>query len=189
MSPVSHFLTGWIVANTSQQLHRRERTMITLAAVAPDLDGLGIIAELLTRDSSHPLLWYSQYHHVLGHNLMFGLLLACIGFFLSIRKWTTAALVLVSFHLHLFCDLIGSRSPDGYQWPIAYLWPLSHSWPWTWDGQWELNAWPNFVITGVGLLVMFLLAWRRGYSPLEMVSSSANASFVRTLRRRFPVRV
>jgi len=31
----------------------------------PDLDGLGIIPELLTRNSSHPLLWFSLYHHSL----------------------------------------------------------------------------------------------------------------------------
>src|SRR6185436_13080215 len=153
MSPITHFMTGWIVANSSEQLGRRERAIITVAAVAPDFDGLGIIAELLTRESSHPLLWYSHYHHLLGHNLLFGLLLTFIGFLLAMRRWATALLVLLSFHLHLFCDLIGSRSPDGYQWPIPYLWPLSDRWQWTWAGQWELNAWPNFVITGISLIV------------------------------------
>lgn len=43
--------------------------MVTLAGVVPDIDGLGVIVELLTCDRAHPLLWWSEYHHVLGHNL------------------------------------------------------------------------------------------------------------------------
>src|SRR5438128_8541792 len=118
MSPVTHFLIGWITANASGKFDKRERAMITIAGVAPDIDGLGIIAEFLTRNSHQPLTWWSQYHHILAHNLGFGLLLIAIGYLLSARCWTTALLVFFSFHLHLFADLIGSRGPDGYQWPI-----------------------------------------------------------------------
>ena len=186
MSPITHFLTGWIVANASDSLNPRERAMITVAGVAPDLDGLGIIPEVLTRNSAHPLLWWSEYHHVLGHNLGFSFTLTAIAFLVAVRRWLTAGLVFLSFHLHLLCDLVGSRGPDGNQWPIPYLLPFSNAWQLTWRGQWELNAWPNFAFTGVALLVVFALAWKRGYSPLEMVSASANKSFVETLRRRFP---
>src|SRR5437762_14100209 len=69
MSPVTHFFTGWVIANCGR-LDRRERALVTLACVVPDLDGLGIIPELLTRNSSHPLLWFSDYHHSL-HTLAF----------------------------------------------------------------------------------------------------------------------
>jgi len=61
MSPVTHFLTGWVLANTAQ-LDRRDRLLVTLSAVVPDLDGLSIIPEILTRHSQHPLLWFSPYH-------------------------------------------------------------------------------------------------------------------------------
>ena len=120
--------------------------MITLAGVIPDIDGLGIIPELLTRHSEHPLLWFSDYHHQL-HNLAFGLLVTAVAFGLAKQKWKTGLLVLLSFHLHLFEDLIGARGPDGDQWPIPYLWPFSHGGGLTWSGQWALNAWPNFAIT------------------------------------------
>ena len=188
MSPVTHFLTGWLLANCSDTSNRRDRALITLSAVAPDVDGLGIVADLLTRNSEHPLSLYSQYHHVLGHNIGFGLLLAMITLGFATRRWTTAALSILSFHLHLLCDLAGSRGPDGYQWPIPYLLPFSNKVQLTWGGQWALNAWPNFVITGVALVILFLLAWKRGNSPLEMISASANTAFVEALRRRFPVR-
>jgi len=172
------------VAN-AVDLDRRERAIVTLAGVAPDLDGLGAIPEILTRGTAHPLNWFSEYHHVLGHNLGFGLVVTGVSFLLATRRWKTAALAFVTFHLHLLCDVAGARGPDGDQWPIPYLLPFSHAWEWTWRGQWTLNAWQNFVITGAGLLWMFHLAWARGYSPLEMVSQKADAALVAALRERF----
>ena len=100
----------------------------------------------------------------------------------------TALLIALSFHLHLLGDLIGARGPEGEQWPIHYLSPFSESGQLTWQGQWALNAWPNFVITAILLLLTFYWARVRGYSPLEIFSKKADAAFVATLRRRFPVR-
>jgi membrane-bound metal-dependent hydrolase YbcI (DUF457 family) len=184
MSPVTHFLSGWVLANCAR-LNRKERALVTLACVAPDVDGLGIIPELLTRNSAHPLLWFTLYHHSL-HNLAFALVVAALAFALAKRKWKTALLALLSFHLHLFEDILGSRGPDGYQWPIPYLQPFSSALQLSWRGEWGLNAWPNVAITVVLLLVTFWLAWRRGFSPLEMISPKADAGFVRALRQRFP---
>jgi inner membrane protein len=184
MSPVTHFLTGWVFANCFR-LERKERALVTLACVAPDLDGLGIIPELLTRNSAHPLLWFSQYHHSL-HNLAFALVVAAIAFALATQKWKTGMLALLSFHVHLFEDVLGSRGPDGDQWPIPYLAPFSSALQLTWRNQWELNAWPNIAITITLLLITFWLAWRRGFSPLEMISAKADSTFVSALRRRFP---
>ena len=93
-------------------------------------------------------------------------------------------MVFVSFHLHLLCDLLGARGPDGDQWPIPYLKPFSNAVQLTWHGQWALNAWQNFVITGLLLLATFWIAWKHGSSPVELVSDSANESFVSALRRR-----
>ena len=64
--------------------------------------------------------------------------------------------------------------------------PCSQRWQLVWNGQWALNAWPNFVITGVALIITFYLAWLRGYSPLEMISVRADTAFVAALRGRFP---
>ena len=162
--------------------------MVTLASVAPDLDGLGIIPELLTRNSSHPLLWFSVYHHSL-HSLLFALVVAAISFTLATRKWLTGFLALLSFHLHLLEDLLGSRGPDGDQWPIPYLKPFSSALQLTWRGEWALNAWPNILITVALLLAVFWLAWQRGFSPLEMVSSKLDRAFVEALRHRLPRKV
>ena len=183
MSPITHFLIGWTVANAGD-LSRRERALVAVAGVIPDIDGVGLLAEVLTRHSSHPLPWLSEYHHVLGHNLGSCLLVTGIAFGLARQRWQTAALVCVSFHLHLLGDVVGARGPDGEQWPIPYLLPFSNAWQWTWNGQWALDAWPNFVVTAALLAFLVLLACRRGYSPLEMISARADRAFVKAVRRR-----
>jgi hypothetical protein len=211
MSPVTHFFAGWVLACASPvALTRREKALVVAAAVAPDLDGLGLIPELLTRHSSHPLLWFSEYHHSL-HTLAFALVCTVAALLVagplaqrrtahnksgpSIKRqdspshpWATALLVFVSFHLHLLCDLVGARGPDGYQWPIPYLKPFSDVAQLTWHGQWALNAWQNFVFTGVLLLATFWLTWKNGASPIELISDPANRALTLTLRRRLPLR-
>ena len=185
MNPIEHFLIGWCVANVSTELSREERMIITAAAVAPDLDGLGMLVEIPTRNTSYPLLWWTDYHHVLGHNVAAAFVVTVLAFALAKRRWLTATLALINFQLHMLGDIVGARGPDGYQWPIPYFFPFSRTPELAWDGQWALNAWPNFVITGIALMITFFLAWSRGYSPLEIVSQKADQAFVRTLRARF----
>jgi len=182
MNPASHLLTGWVVANTVD-LTARDRALVTLAGVVPDIDGLGLFAEILTEHTTSPLLWYSKYHHVLCHNIGFGLLLAVTTALFSVRRWMTAFLVLVVFHLHLLGDLVGSRGPDDYQWPISYLSPFSSRWKLIWTGQWELNAWPNVLITILLLTATIYIGWKKDRSPLEMVSKRADAAFVSIVSR------
>jgi len=179
---------GWAVANAAPSLTKRERAFVTWASVIPDIDGLGIIPERLTQNSSHPLNWWSDYHHVLGHNLGFALLVSAIAAIFARQKIKTTLLVFVSFHLHLLADLVGARGPDGDQWPIPYLLPFSRQLQLTWPGQWALNAWPNMAITAVLILIAVALARRRGFSPLEMFSQKADSVFVAALRARFPLK-
>ncbi len=177
---------GWAVANAAPSLNKRDRAIVTVASVIPDIDGLGIIAERLTINSSHPLYWWSDYHHTLGHNLGFALVVMVFAAILAKQKLKVTLLAFFSFHLHLLADLIGARGPDGQQWPIPYLLPFSNKLQLTWAGQWALNAWPNLVITALLILLALVLARRRGFSPLEMFSAKADAALVNALRRRFP---
>ncbi|MGA1790204.1 MAG: metal-dependent hydrolase [bacterium] len=184
MSPITHFFLSWLVAN-SANIDRRDRALVTIAGVIPDLDGLVIIADFLTQNSERPLQWWGNYHHVLAHNIGFAILvtLGCIA--IAKRRLVTPFLVWITFHIHLIGDVIGARGPDGNQWPIPYLLPFSDTWQWSWRGQWALNAWPNFLITGAAIFLTFFLAWKRGYSPIEIFSKSADRVFVGTLHGRF----
>ncbi len=181
MSPVTHFLSGWVFANCFD-LDRRDRALITWATVVPDLDGIGAIAEVLTRNSDHPWMWFSQYHHSL-HTLWFALFCAMLSAVIARRRWFTCALVFAAFHLHLLGDLLGARGPDGYAWPIPYLWPI-RSVSLSWSGEWPLNSWQNLVIT---LVLLGISAWiirMKGRSPVEPFSLSADRAVVAALRKR-----
>jgi hypothetical protein len=185
MNPITHGLLGWSTANLAPGLSRRDTAFIVAAALAPDVDGLGIVAELATRGSERPLLWWSEYHHTLAHNLPFAVALS-VAAWLVTRRAVVALLVFLNVHLHLLGDLVGARGPDGAQWPIPYLWPFSDSPQLTISWQWALNAWPNLLISLLLLAHLFWLVWARGVSPLGLVSTRADTVFVETLRNRFP---
>jgi hypothetical protein len=186
MNPITHGLTGWCFAEVFPQLGRREKALVTTAAIAPDLDGFGLIAELVTREGDRPLLWWTEYHHLLCHNLLFAIVFAAFAAALArTRSALTGLLAFVGVHLHLAGDLVGSRGPDDYQWPIPYLSPSRGEPQLAWSGQWHLNAWPNFAITIALLFVVITLAWRRGESVLGLVSQRADDIFVAALRARF----
>ena len=180
MSPVTHFLAGWALANAIA-LNRRERIAVTVASVVPDIDGFGLIPELLTRNSTHPLRWFSEYHHAL-HTLWFALLVAALAACVATQKWKTAALAFLAFHLHLLCDLVSSRGPDGYTWPVPYLRPFSDRWQWSWQGQWALNSWENIAITLVLLALTLVIIQKCGRSPVEMFSVRADRMVVAAIR-------
>ncbi len=184
MHPVTHLLTGWTLANLPE-LERRDRILVTLAALFPDLDGLGVVADILTERTGHPLTLYDDFHHVLLHNVLAGVLLTTAAFAFAKRRRLSALLVLLGFHLHLLGDIVGSRGPDGYPWPIPYLAPFSGAWQLTWSHQWGLKAWPNVTVTLLLLALTLYWAWKRGRSPLELVSVRADAALTRTLRTRF----
>lgn len=78
------------------------------AASAPDLDGLDIVSG---RDA------FETYHHVVGHNLFFGLLVTLLVARWSPHKRTMALLAFGLIHLHLAMDSFGS----GCDWGISYL--------------------------------------------------------------------
>ena len=186
MSPFTHLFVSWLGADSFPSLSPRERFLVTLSGVVPDVDGAGAIVEIATRDTDHPLLGFSEYHHLL-HGAPFALAVAAGAALLARKRLAVGLLSLLAFHLHLLCDLLGARGPDGIQWPIPYLSPLRSGPLLSWEHQWALNAWPNFLITGVAMVVIVWRARLRGYSILSLVSEPADRAFVAAIRRRFPL--
>ncbi|HEY3860307.1 MAG TPA: metal-dependent hydrolase [Verrucomicrobiae bacterium] len=179
MSPLTHLLASWLVAaRTTDNL--RDRRLVTLAGVAPDVDGLGLIVDIAQGKSRY----YPQYHHWIAHGLPAALVCSALFAVFARRRWRVFGLCLLTFHLHLLCDLLGSRGPDvGDKWPIYYFGPLSQSPVWFWKYQWRLDGWQNQVITIV--LLIWAIAWglRRGETFVAVFSARFDRIFVSVLRK------
>jgi hypothetical protein len=178
MAPATHLLLSWIPA-TLLPTDRRGRLAITLTGIVPDLDGFGAPFEMLSGGS---LPWFTDYHHRLLHNGLTGLVLAGVAWAWCRRDWRVGLAVLGTFHLHLLCDLVGSRGPDGHDWPIPYLLPF-HGHELRWAGQWPLSSWQNLVISVAAIAVTVWLARRQGRSPVELLNLRLDQRVVAALRR------
>ncbi len=160
----THIMSGWIVANFFT-LTPRERLFCMVAAATADLDGLGI---LVSEDL------YQDFHHVAGHNLTMGILLASILTYFSINRVKAWLLYLGIFNLHILMDLLGS----GELWTIHYLWPftshelyLEHCWP--------LYSWQNITIGFVSIIATVIIAVWRQRTPLEVPMPRLDRKLVR----------
>lgn len=186
MNPLTHLFASWTLADAAG-LDRRERVLVTLAGILPDADGFGIVvdfaAPLFGRDD--PALYF-RWHHVLLHGLAGALLIPALLALAAKRRLRALLWGIAAVHLHLLCDVVGSRGPTADDiWPIPYLAPLSEAWTIAWSGQWALDAAPNVVLT------IALIAWalRRavtaGRSPAELGGAKVDQAVVGALRARF----
>jgi inner membrane protein len=195
MSPLTHLLASWIVAaKTTDNL--RDRRLVTLAGVAPDLDGLGIVLDFAHGAyTSGKYYYYPVYHHQLTHGLPAALACSLLMSALARRRWRVFGLSFLTFHLHLLCDLVGSRGPDKYDiWPIYYYAPLTQypqwswlrRWPlqtWSWSHQWRLDGWQNTVITLALLFWALSIVIKKGDSFLGVINHRCDRVFVSVLQK------
>lgn len=174
MNPIAHAELGWLLAVPVAR-DRRERIWGALAGVLPDLDGLTLAAYPWDHGDA-----FSRWHHLLTHGALAAAVVTVIAVALSPTgaRLRTGGIALLSFHLHLLCDLMGS----GQGWPIAYLWPLSKHMtaPFRWG--WALASWQNMLIAlGASFAILGVGAWR-GHTVVELFSARYDAVFVHVLR-------
>jgi inner membrane protein len=184
VSPISHFLVGWTALERFQS-GRRDKAIVVLAGLAPDLDGLGIVVDFATRTGGlAETNYYQEFHRMIGHGLPAALVVAALaGLFGRHRLWAAAG-AFVSVHLHFMCDLIGSRGNSLEDiWGIYYFAPITTRLEWAWAGQWPLVGWQNMLITMVLLFITMQRAATTGYSPLGLASPPGDAALVATLRQ------
>jgi len=184
MSPITHFLVGWAALEKAVPA-RRDKAIVAVAGVVPDLDGLGIVVDFATRTLGLPETdYYQTFHRLYGHGLAAALAFALLAFAAAHRRLLTAALSFAAVHLHFACDLLGSRGngPDDI-WGIWYFAPFSTAHEIAWTGQWPLVGWQNMLISAVLIALVLERASRRGYSPLVIVSPRADSELVAVLRK------
>lgn len=165
----THVMSGWCLGNCFS-LTARERLFCMLAASLMDLDGLGFFI-------SQEAYW--EYHHKLGHNLLFGLVLAGILTLFSSHRLKAFLIYVGLFHLHLVLDYFGS----GPNWPLYYLWPFSQ---WSVDNGWvwPFYSWQNSSVGLAFLAWVVIIAVRARRTPLEAIMPKLDAQLVDWMRKR-----
>lgn len=167
MNPLVHAELSWLA---SQRLaDRRDRLLVTVAGVIPDLDGLTLLGGVD---------FYGQWHHVLTHGALSALVLCALLTLFARKKLAVFLLALGAFHLHLLCDLLGS----GPGWPLDYLWPFSRVETY-WSGQWDLASWQNTVIGLVTTLAVLACAVPLGRTIVELFSVKYDAEVVKVVHK------
>jgi hypothetical protein len=184
MSPVTHLFASWIIAAKTTD-NPRDCRIVTLAGILPDADGLVLLADWVNQWLGREELYlYQRYHHFLLHGVWTALAFAALAALLARRRWRVAGLTLVVFHLHLLCDLVGSRGPSiSDLWPIYYLGPFSKQPMWVWWGQWPLDAWPNRVISVMLVLWSLWQPVHKGHSVVGVFNRRADAVVVGVLQK------
>ena len=188
MSPFAHLVGSWLVAAATTK-NPRDRKLVTLAGVLPDVDGLGVVVDVvgsLISGKECTFHYYQQYHHILLHGWPGAVAVSILLMLFARQRWPVLLLCLLTFHLHLLCDLVGSRGPTvGDFWPICYSEPIFRHPIWFWKGQWKLDGWQNQIIFAMLLVTSIWLAVKRGYSFVEVISERADKVFVQVLRKWF----
>jgi hypothetical protein len=182
VNPETHLLASWVIAAKGTD-NARDCRLVALAGILPDADGLGLIADELTRLMGwKKTFFYGHYHHYLLHGVFGAVLITGVLVLFAQRKWRVALLALLAFHLHLLCDFIGSRGPDPVDlWPIFYFGPFAKDPMWIWKGQLALDAWPNRLLTVCLFVWALWLAVARGYSFVGVFSPRLDRIFVAVL--------
>lgn len=186
MSPLTHLVGSWLVAVATTN-NSRDRKLVTWAGVLPDADGLGAIADIViawVSGKECTFHYYQQYHHILLHGWPGAIAVSMLLSVFAKQRGRVLFLCLLTFHLHLLCDLIGSRGPTvGDLWPICYSEPLFRHPIWFWKHQWRLDGWQNQTIFLVIFIAALWVAVKRGYSFVEVVSARMDSAFVQVLRK------
>ena len=186
MSPLTHLVGSWLVAVATTN-NPRDRKLVTWAGVFPDADSLGAVADVVGSWISAKectFYYYQTYHHLLLHGWPGAIGVSILLTLLARQKWRVLLLCLFTFHLHLLCDLVGSRGPTiGDLWPICYSEPIFRHPIWFWKHQWKLDGWQNQTVFIAIFLTSLWVAIRKGFSFIEVVGSRADKIFVGVLQK------
>ncbi|MFQ5571962.1 MAG: metal-dependent hydrolase [Rhodothermales bacterium] len=166
--PITHALVGWVVAHLGRA-DRPTRVWCLLASLAPDLDGISLVFGL---DA------YGRYHHLLTHNLLFGVVVTLGSTCWVGRRLVPLALVFAAFLSHLVGDYFGSGG-----WGLWPYLPFSDR-LYACDCAWKLVSWQNFLITLGAMGVAVRVAIHQGRTPLEFVHAGLEQAVVNTLQLR-----
>ena len=169
-----HLALSWLVAHKLPD--RRDRRLVTWAGVVPDVDALAVLGGVGS---------YVEYHHVLTHGVLAATAVTATFAYFGRDRIRVALFSLLTFHLHLLCDLVGSGA-QGQPWPIAYFWPWSRREFFSPYG-WDLASPQNAVVWLIAVAFTALIAARHGRTFGEaFLPARADAKVAQVLARFIP---
>lgn len=192
MQGPSHLIISWFAAEAAGVVSARDRRIVALSGLAPDVDVLAYVGAILyfgmDRELAFERVW-QVVHHRYTHGLGFVLLTAVVAFIFAGRGTRrgesafrraagVAVLSMMASIVHIFCDVVGG----GPTWPVYPLWPVSDA-GWAVNWSWALGDWPNTLILFSCLAGMMFYARALGYSPLESVNDHLDRWFVRVIQQ------
>jgi hypothetical protein len=181
-------LLSWVLAERALK-DDRDVALVAVAGIAPDLDSLGVVVDLVNGWLGRtPTDYYAALHHWLLHGAIGALAVAALLASRAREKTRVFFGAIITFHLHVLCDVVGSRGPDASEgiWPVYYLGPITNTaGVLVWRDQWLLNGWQNISLTVALLVWAFYVAWRWNRSLFLPWASKVHDGFVGALRRRF----
>ena len=189
MSPITHFLASWVIADTVLE-EDRDKALVAFAGILPDLDSLGIVCDFVSPALGGPETdLYAGFHHFLFHGLAGITVLAAVLAWRGIEKKKVFWWSFLVGHFHCLCDFVSSRGPTDTiddLWPVFYFGPFSREYGnLLWEGQWKLNGWQNVSFSIALLIWVFYAMWRYERSPFRLLSPKLHKTLVETLRNRF----
>lgn len=163
----THLAISWLIGQHLRE--RRDRRLVTWAGVLPDLDALSLLGGAAA---------FSEYHHLLTHGLVAGVIISVLATVCAREQLKVLLLSLVTFHVHLICDWLGS----GRDWPIVYFYPFSRREYYTPYG-WPLASFQNVGVwlAAVALAVYVGIATGRTFVE-AFLPARADAAVVKALR-------
>src|SRR4051794_31001621 len=174
MNIEAHLAAGWVLAHCAGRDARGSRAFrgaVTFAAIAPDLD---TISYLFGERA------YATYHHAVGHNLFFGLLV-CIGLTaLPLFRGRRGAVFLftqLAFYSHYFGDYYFTR------FPLEAFWPISHN-GYIHSYRIGLDHPVNLFLSYLSFVLIIVLGAIFGRTPMEFLSPELDQRLVNLFRRK-----
>jgi len=174
----THFFLSWLLPWTALR-ERRDRVIVALAGIAPDVDGPILLA--MGHDS------FVEHHHDYTHHLAGATLAAAAGLALGRSRWRTAGFAALAWCGHLLFDMIGAgdRHPgEPFAYTVPLLWPFSDRPFDPFPFAWPLDSWQSVAVMGAALALVVRMALVEGRTPVEVISVRADRAVVTALRRR-----
>lgn len=165
---VGHAQVGWFMARACK-VEARDRKLVALACMLPDVDGLTILG-------GYDL--YFAGHHVWLHSVFAAALFAALMAVFARRRLLVAALSLLGVLLHLLSDGFGLLA-------LAPLWPVSTWIFWPNDGRYWVAFVGEVIVPALLIAAQVALARREGTSILELLPARAEGWVRARLRERF----